>query len=348
MAQKKSHEVDAWLTRPQPDCSVVLCYGPDRGLVSERAERLAKATGLPLDDPFSVVKIDAATLEKDPGRLLDEAHAVAMFADRRLIWVRGAGADRRLAEDVKALAQRPATDTVVLIEAGDLKKGAGLRSVVESATSAMALPCYPDEGRDLDRVIDEELARAGLGIALDARQALRDSLGGDRKATRGELEKLVLYMQGSKQVALADVRDAVSDVAENSVEDLVDASLGGDLETADAALSRALAVPSAGFQILSALMRQCQNLHVMRGALEAGSTLSAVVGAARPPILFTRRPQLERCLSTWPTERIERVLGRLQALVLTTRKRPDLAAAAIRQAILGIAAEAAALKRSRA
>jgi DNA polymerase-3 subunit delta len=348
MAQKKSHEVDGWLARPPGDVGIVLIYGPDRGLVSERAERFAKSTGLPLDDPFTVVKLDAGTLEKDPGRLLDEAHAVAMFASRRLLWIRGAGADKRLADDVKALIERPAVDTVVLIEAGDLKKGTALRTAAENGRTAMVLPCYPDEGREIERVIDEELGKAGLGIELEARQALRESLGGDRKATRGELEKLTLYMHGQKQVTLADVRAAVSDVAENSVDDVVDSAFSGDLEGADMALTRALAVPSAGFQVVSAMMRQCQSLHLARGAVEGGASASSALAALRPPVLFSRRQAVERSLSLWKLDRLERVLGRLQALVLNTRRRPELAVPAIRQAILGIAAEASAARRNRA
>ncbi len=46
MAQKKAHEVDAWLKRPDPRAQIVLIYGPDRGLVSERARAFAVATGL--------------------------------------------------------------------------------------------------------------------------------------------------------------------------------------------------------------------------------------------------------------------------------------------------------------
>ncbi|WP_274626888.1 DNA polymerase III subunit delta [Arvimicrobium flavum] len=347
MAQKKSHEVDAWLARSRPEASIVLCYGPDRGLVSERAERFAKSTGLPLDDPFVVVKLDASTLEKDPGRLLDEAHAVAMFAAQRLIWIRGAGADRRLADDVKALIARPAADAVVLIEAGDLKKGAALRSVVEGGASSMALPCYADEGRDLDRLIDEELGNAGLSIGLDARRVLRDSLGGDRRATRSELHKLVLYMAGRTQIERSDVECTVSDVSASSVDEVIDAALAGDMPRADAALSRALSAQGATFQVLSALMRQVQALHLMRGAVDAGVSPGSVVASARPPIFFSRRQLIERALGSWPTSRSERTLTRLQALVLATRKRPELAAPAIRQAVLGITAESSAAARGR-
>lgn len=346
MAQKKAHEADAWLARPPADICLVLCYGPDRGLVAERAARFARATGLPLDDPFVVVKLDAGTVEKEPGRLLDEAQAIAMFAARRLIWVRGAGADKRLADEVKALLASPAGDTTVLIEAGDLKKGAALRTIVEAAPAAMALPCYSDDGRDLERVVDEELGKAGLGISLEARRLLRESLGGDRLATRGELQKLALYMHGHSQVEITDIRLAISDVSDASVDDVVDATLSGDMAAADDALARALTGPTTVYPLLSALQRQFQALHLARGAIDAGATASAAVAALRPPVLFSRRAIVEKSAAAWTTTRIERVLARIHALVLVTRRRPDLAAAAIRQAIFGIVAEAASSRRA--
>ena len=73
-----------------------------------------------------------AEIERDPGRLLDEAGTVSMFSARRLIWVRDAGAHKGFADAVKALAAAPLADAIVLIEAGDLKKGAALRTAVEA------------------------------------------------------------------------------------------------------------------------------------------------------------------------------------------------------------------------
>ena len=171
MAQKKAHEVDAWLKRPDPDIRMVLVYGPDRGLVSERARNFIRQTGLDASDPFSSVRLDAAEMESSPGRLTDEAMTVPMFADRRLVWVQGASNQKQLSEEVAALAGVPPAGTVIVIEAGDLKKGAALRSAVENARGAMALPCYPDEGRSIETIIDEVLSAAGLaiGMAVDLR-----------------------------------------------------------------------------------------------------------------------------------------------------------------------------------
>lgn len=338
MAQKKAHEVDGWLARPDPGCPIVLIYGPDRGLVSERARAFAVATGLPLDDPFSVVRLDAGEVERDEGRLLDEARTVPMFSPRRLLWVRNAGAQRSLAEDVKALLADPPPDAVVLIEAGELKKGMPLRTSVEGAKAGMALPCYADEDRDVDAVIDAELGRAGLKIALEARQALRRSLGGDRLATRGELEKLALYAQGKTTIELEDVRTLTGDVSALSVDDAVDAMLDGDMAAFDTLFTRQATGGSQTYPVLAAALRQVQLLQLLRAGM-AGRSAAAVVAAAKPPIFFSRRRTVERSLERWSEDALGRALQRLHVAVLATRRRPDLAVPIARQALLGLAVE---------
>ncbi|PBB38729.1 DNA polymerase III subunit delta [Mesorhizobium sp. WSM3868] len=344
MAQKKGYEVDSWLARPDPAMAIVLLYGPDRGLVAERAKTFASKTGLPLDDPFSVVKLDGAEVDRDEGRLLDEARTVPMFSERRLLWVRNASGQKALADDIKALTAEPAPDALILIEAGDLKKGTGLRAIVEAAGNAIALPCYADEARDLDTVIDDELRKAGMSMTLDARQALRRNLGGDRLASRGEIDKLVLYAHGKKEIDLDDVNALSGDVSGASFDGAVDAMLDGKVGDFDIAFTRHCASGGHPFLVLSSAMRQLQAIQVMRGQMESGGRNAAsVVAGARPPVFFSRRKLVEKTLERWNSEALGRALNRLQTAVLQTRKRPDLSEALARQALLGIAVESARL-----
>ena len=340
MAQKKAHEVEGWLRRPPENVSIVLIYGPDRGLVSERAKAFAEKTGLPLDDPFSVVRLDASEAERDQGRLLDEARTVPMFSNRRLLWVRNAGAQKSIADDVKALSADPPRDAIILIEAGDLKKGAALRSAVEGCAIAMALPCYGDEDRDIDSVIDDELGKNGMGIAMEARGALRRNLGGDRLATRGEIAKLALYAHGKRDIELVDVLALTGDVSGLSVDDAVDAMLDGKIDDFDQTFTRQALGGSQAYLVLAAAIRQMQALHLMRAGMKDRSA-AAVVAAARPPVFFARRKLVERALDRWSPEALQRGLARLQAAVLATRQRPDLAVEIARQALLGLAVEGA-------
>jgi len=350
MAQKKAHEVDSWLARPNPQIAIVLLYGPDRGLVAERARAYAARTELPLDDPFSVVRLDGSEVDKEEGRLLDEARTVPMFSARRLLWVRNAAGQKALAEDVKALCAEPPRDAIILIEAGELKKGAVLRTAVEGCEWGMALPCYADEAKGIDAVIDEEMQKAGLSPTLEARQALRRNLGGDRLASRGEVQKLALYAMGRKQVELEDVKAMIGDVSGLSFDDAVDAILEGKIEEFDAVFTRHVLTGSQSFLLLAAAMRQLQAIHLMRGAMNNGArNAAAIVAAARPPIFFSRRKIVENAVERWNGEAIARALSRLQEAVLQTRRRPDLSTAIARQALLGIAVESARLgQRARA
>ncbi len=337
----KAHEVDGWLARPQAGIAIVLLYGPDRGLVSERAKRFAEKSGIPLDDPFSVVRLDAAEIDKDPGRLIDEANTVPMFAGRRLLWVRNAQAQKSIADDVKVLAASPPDDAIVLIEAGDLKKGTGLRAVVEAGKASIALPCYADDSRAVDNVIDDELRRADMSIDPEARALLRRNLGGDRMASRGEVAKLVLYALGQESITIDDVLALTGDVSAVSTDEAIDAILEGNLPAFDAAYSRQVLNSSQVYTVLSALQRQLQSLQVMRAGMERdGKNAGSAIASARPPVFFARKRLVEHALERWTSRTLAQLLAQLHDTVLQTRMRPDLAVAAAHRTLTQIALKA--------
>lgn len=341
MAQKKAHEVDGWLRRPDPRIGIVLVYGPDGGMVTERSRSFAAQTGIPLDDPFCVTRLDAGEAD-EPGRLVGEALTVPMFAARRLIWIRNISQQKNIVEAVKQLCATPAQDAVILLEAGDLKKGSALRSTVENSSTAMALPCYADAARDLDRLLDETLEPAGLRITMEARALLKRNLGGDRLGTRGELEKLLLYAKGKATIEVDDVAALTGDVAARSVDDVVDAMLTGQLQDFDLMFQRHIQAGGHPYVLLAAAMRQLQSLQLMRASLDMGrASASDIVNGARPPVFFARKKTVETGLRRLHGRIIARGLERMASALLESRRRPDLGEAVVRQALLAIAVESA-------
>lgn len=348
MAQKKSHEVDAWLGRPDPKARIVLVYGPDRGMVSERARKFAGQTGLALDDPFAVLKLDAADLAGDAARLIDEARTISMFGDNRLIWLRNASNDKALSDALAVLCEEPPVDAVILIEAGDLKKGSALRRTVEQHGAAMALPCYADNARAIDSLIDDELSKADLTIDLDARQLLKNSLGGDRLASRGEIEKLVLYCHGAGRIGIDDVLASIGDVSALSQDAVTDAVLVGNTSDYDLAFTRLVASGTNPFLALLSMIRQFQLLEQLRDKLDRGNgNATSIVAGAKPPVFFARRKTVELALLRWDPGQISRALERLQGAVLQTRQNAALATDISRQIMLSLCLESAHASRRR-
>ena len=97
---------------------VVLVFGPDAGLVRERAEALIRASVDDPEDPFQLARLDGDDLAGEPTRLVEEANTIPLFGGRRAVWVK-AGA-RNFAAAVEALIASASPDCRVVIEAGDL------------------------------------------------------------------------------------------------------------------------------------------------------------------------------------------------------------------------------------
>ncbi|MET0367145.1 MAG: DNA polymerase III subunit delta, partial [Methylobacterium sp.] len=98
---------------PDPRIPVILVYGPDTGLVTERAKALAESFLPDATDPFALVRIDGDLLASDPGRLCDEAGTVGLFGGKRSIWVRSSS--RNFAPAIEAVLSIPVTDTRIVL-----------------------------------------------------------------------------------------------------------------------------------------------------------------------------------------------------------------------------------------
>ena len=176
MVALKTADIEKFLARPDPTRPVVLVFGPDAGLVSERVNALIKASVDDVNDPFSLVRLEAEELSANPARLVEEAQTIPLFGGRRAVWAKAGS--RNIAPAVEAVLALPASECRVVIEAGDLRRNAPLRVVCERAKNAAALPCYADTERDRARLIDEEMRTAGLSLTADARAVLIPLLGG--------------------------------------------------------------------------------------------------------------------------------------------------------------------------
>ncbi len=346
MAQKKAHEVENFLKRPDSQYRAILIYGPDRGLVSERAGMLSKTLDVDLTDDFNVVKLDISSIKEDPARLLDEINSIALFGGDRLIWLRGAGNDKTVVDAVNAMCKDPPHNTTLLIEAGDLKKGSGLRKAVETGRSAMALPCFGDDGRNIHALIDEELGKSELRITQGARALLAESLGGDRLASRGELQKLCLYAKGTEQISEEDVVAIIGDASALSVDEAVDSILTGNLAGLDLALTRIIASKMQIFLVLQASLRQFQMIDAVRGQIEGEHRpLSQVIAEYGRRIHFRRKPAFEAAARNWNAKSVSDVLEHINRAILETRKQPALQESIARQALLAIALRSSRLNR---
>ena len=338
MVALRGRDVDAFLARPDSARPIVLLYGPDAGLVRERADSLlASAVDNP-DDPFSLVKLDGDELAAEPSRLVDEAMTVPLFGGRRAIRIRAGS--RSFASGVETLAEMTVTDCRIVIEAGDIRPESPLRKACERAKTAVAIGCYPDTERELAKLIDEELRTANLRIAPEARASLMSLLGGDRQASRNELRKLTLFAHGDGEVTLDHVMAVVADASEMKLDPIVDGAFGGRPELVETEFAKALVAGTYPGVIVSAAQRHAAWLHKSALAVASGTPASAILESGFPRLHFSRKPSAEAALRNFSPARLLPIIEQLATAALDMRKQPTLAAAIAQRTLLSIAVNA--------
>ena len=306
--------IDAFVRKPGGDVIVVLIYGPDGGLVRERAEALTRAVAGRTDDPFLVAELTAADRRADPARLLDEAAALAFGGGQRVVRLRDAGDDdaRGLAAVLETLGTSDApSPALVIAEAGELGPRSRLRKLVEDAKRGAALPCYLDDSRSLPDVIRETLAAHGLRPSADALAWLVQHLGADRQVTRGELDKLALYCAGKTEASLNDCVAVIGDASATDLEQAIFAAAGGEMTVLDASLARAFREGESPITVIRAAMRHMQRLHQVTGAMAEGAPIDAAMKMLKPPPFFKVADRFRAQARTWPVTQVESALALL-------------------------------------
>ena len=305
----KAAEAERFLSRLPEKVVAVLLFGPDQGLVRERAERLAKTIVEDLRDPFRVTELDGSVLLDDPSRLPAEAAALSMVGGRRLVRVRAAG--NALADVFESFLANFESGSFILVEAGDLAKDSNLRAVFEESGNAAAIPCYLDSPETIADLVRSSLKAEGISFdphALDEAVAL---LGSDRGTTRRELEKLLLFAHGQKRVSIDDVRAVMGDEADARIEDACDAAGTGDTARLDLALQRLWNAGVSPVAILRMAMGHFQRLTLALNQFESGESPETLARRMRPPVHFSRLPAFRSQLLDWNVDRLDQALDLL-------------------------------------
>jgi DNA polymerase-3 subunit delta len=313
---------EGFIDRLPANIAFFLAHGPDEGLAHERSRAIiGKLIGAD-PDPLRLVRLEGDALARRPEVLADEAYAVSMFGGSRAIWIDAQGRD--LSPALVPLFARTPNDCAIVIKAGQLKKGHALRVTFEKAANAASIECYSDDSKTLGSLIDGALRQAGMTIEADARAALVNELGADRRTSRSEIEKLILYARGKQRIDLDDVRAIVSDTAPSPLDELVDLAMTGDLQGVAETAGRYFRESGDADQLIGRLIARLSLLHRLRLEIEAGQSFEGACQSLYIRLPFDARRALAKSAERWSAEAIAERLPSIRALSANVRGSPDL------------------------
>ncbi len=309
------YKVDGFIARRDPACRVALLYGPDHGLMRERADILTGQIVTDLKDPFNVTILEQSRWQGDPGMLEAEAQAGSLMGGQRVVRVQGA--DDPLLPTLQSYLQNPNPDCLIVLEAGDLSPRSKLRAWAEKDAAAAALPCYTDDAEAIMGLTRQILGEAGWQPAREVLQWLSVNLAGDRARVRSELSKLALYMgkgDGRGVVTLDDARAAIADVVDQAFDDFVNALADRKPGAAMAALSRLLAEGEEPVGLIRITANHFRRLHRVKCAVTSGQTVEAAMESLNPKVFYKQEAAFKTQIRNWSLPALDGVMGQLLTL----------------------------------
>jgi len=301
MTKIAAGKVDAFVSNPDRTCLAALIYGPDTGLVSERADRLTKAIVSDPKDPFLVTDISSAKIKEDPALVSDELHAISFAPGRKLVRVRDAiaGISKPIESTLTSSAPTLAEDAFLLVTGGDMPPSSALRKLFEISKNAVALPCYQDDERSLHAILNQSMREYKLQCDPAVLHYLSDFCRGDRLVARSEMEKLSLYMGNERRVSLEDVEVAIRETTESTLDDVAHAIADGNQKELEHHLQKAFQQGVVPIALLRSVQRYFSRIQQVAGDIAEGIPQDKALQSLRPPVFFKYAAVFKRHLSRW-------------------------------------------------
>ena len=313
----KAAQADRFLKTPPRDLAVVLFYGSDPGLVSERAGALAKSLADDPKAPGEIIRLDETDLAGDPDRLGVELRTIPMFGGRKIVRLR---AESRLKPElIGDLLDGAPLAGVLIVEGGNLKADSKLRAAFVGASNAAAVACFPDDDKSLMALVAEVAAAHKLTLTGEVRDHLVGLLGADRTLSRNEIEKLALYTGEGATVTAEDIDAVVGDASALGLDRIAHAAAAGKVLDALSTFDRAVASGESPQSVILALLRHFMRLHMLAAAVAAGKPIDGAIRSLRPPLHFKAQPLVQAELRSWPLDRLTQAIGLVQRAAKASR-----------------------------
>ncbi|MEZ8133026.1 MAG: DNA polymerase-3 subunit delta [Polaribacter sp.] len=235
----------------------------------------------------------------DWGQLHNEANALSLFAEKKIIEVRisnGKPGDKG-SKAICELCANPSPDNLLLVILPKLERSAQNSKWMKALESAGAhIQVWPVTGDQLPRWIKQRLLESNITANQQAVEILAERVEGNLLAAVQEIEKLKLLATNGKVDAIM-MSSVVADSARYNLFEFVDKVLAGDAQSAARSLRGLHSEGTDAIPLLWAITRELRILikaseQISRGESRDWALKNAGVWEKRLPLF---RSAIQRC-----------------------------------------------------
>ena len=221
-----------------------------------------------------------------------------------------------LAEDI---LDKSISDTKILFKANLLEKKSKLRNLFEKNKELVVIPTYKDTSVTLVEIAKKFFYNYKISISQETINLLVNRCNGDRGHLKSELDKILIYIQGKKNITLDEIYKLTNLVENFQISELVDYSLSKNVQKTSEIISESNYKSEDGILILRTFLQKAKRLLNLYEQ-DVSMNYENLINNYAPPIFWKEKPIVKKHLESWSKPRIENLISKINKLEIFLKK----------------------------
>ncbi len=312
----------------------ILIYGPNEGLVKEQIDKIIN--DYLIKDECELISCNGKDLDNDPLYLDDIARTVSMFNSKKVIIVE-ALKDKHI-KVIEDIAISEPQEIILIIRDNNLNKTSKVRNFFENNRSFFSLACYEDDRKSMMKNIDEFVKKNNFNLNRDIKNYLLQSLSSDRMINKGELEKIeIFYNQSKDTIELEDIKKILNDSSSQGLSNMNENVMYGKTSKSSKIINKLLSEGTSPISLIRSLTNYLLRIQQTKIEMKKGNNFDSSIKTLRPPVFWKERDNFQNHCLKWPLHSIESNLCNLLDTEIKCKLNSKLANFNCEKAILLIA-----------
>ena len=280
-----------------------LIYGENEGLKKEVVLNLKKNLKGNIDH------FDEAQILEDKELFYEKVFNQSLFEKEKIIIVNRC--TEKIYEVIENILKKNIPDTKIIFNANILEKKSKLRNLFEKDKELIIVPTYKDTALGLLEIARKFFYNYKISISQEAINLLVNRCNGDRGHLKSELDKVLTYMHGKKNINLEEIYK-LTNLSENfNINELVDNSLSKNYQKISEIMNESNYKLEDGMIILRTFLQKAKRLLNIYEKQSNNISFDSLINDYKPPIFWKDKPVVKKQLENWSKSKIKELIDNI-------------------------------------
>ena len=280
-----------------------LVYGENEGLKREVIQNLQKNFNGNIDN------YDEAQILVDKEIFYEKIFNQSFFDKEKIIIVNRCS--EKIYELIENILEKNISGTKIILNANILEKKSKLRNLFEKNEELIVIPTYKDTSLNLLEIARKFFYNYKVSISQEAINLLVSRCNGDRGHLKSELDKILIYMHGKKNINLEEIYK-LTNLSENfSINELVDNSLSKNYQKTSEIINESNYKLEDGMIILRTFLQRAKRLLNIYEKQNNNVSFDSLINDYKPPIFWKDKPVVKKQLENWSKSKMEDLINNI-------------------------------------